>query len=296
MERRTFIQGLGAALVASRLPARAQTTEPGRITLLHTNDTHSRIEPFGPGSGDLSGRGGMARRATLVRRIRQAIPSVLLLDAGDVFQGTPYFNQFKGFVDFKLMSLCGYDAGTLGNHDFDRGVDGLVAAMAEARFPILNCNLDTRNAPALGSRLRPWLVKAFPGVKVGLTGVCVDFQGLVARENHAGVDWRDPVAGLKPVIRHLREVERVDLVVLLSHLGFDRQGEAIDDLNLARLVPGIDVIIGGHTHTFLDAPRKVGETEIFQVGFAGVNLGRMDLTVRKGMKVAASGMAVPVLA
>jgi 5'-nucleotidase len=300
MERRAFIQGLGTALAASWLPLRAQPAEPGRITLLHTNDTHSRIEPFGPGSGNLAGRGGIARRATLVKRVRQAIPNVLLLDAGDVFQGTPYFNQFKGFVDYQLMSLCGYDAGTLGNHDFDLGVDGLVAAMGEARFPILNCNLDTRNAPHLGARLLPWLVKAFPGVKVGLTGVCVDFRGLVARENHAGVDWRDPVAELKPVVRHLREVERADLVVLLSHLGYDRQGEAIDDLNLARLVPGIDVIIGGHTHTFLDAPRKVanagGETEVFQVGFAGVNLGRMDLTVRQGQKVAASGMAIPVLA
>lgn len=300
MERRAFLQGLGTALAASWFPLRAQSAEPGRITLLHTNDTHSRIEPFGPGSGNLAGRGGIARRATLVKRIRQAIPNVLLLDAGDVFQGTPYLNQFKGFVDFKLMSLCGYDAGTLGNHDFDLGVDGLVAAMGEGRFPILNCNLDTRRAPLLGTRLRPWLVKGFPGVKVGLTGVCVDFRGLVARENHAGVDWRDPVAELRPVVRHLREAERVDLVVLLSHLGYDRQGEAIDDLNLARLVPGIDVIIGGHTHTFMDAPRKVpnadGETEIFQVGFAGVNLGRMDLTVRQGLKVAASGMAMPVLA
>ena len=300
MERRTFLQGLGAAAAAPWVPLRAQTAEPGRITLLHTNDTHSRIEPFGPGSGRLTGLGGIARRATLVKRIRQAVPGVLLLDAGDVFQGTPWFNQFKGFVDFKLMSLCGYDAGTLGNHDFDKGVDGLVAAMAEARFPILNCNLDTRHAPALAGRLQPWLVKELPGVKVGLTGVCVEFQGLVSRENHLGVDWRDPVAELGPVIRHLREVERVDLVVLLSHLGYDRQGEAIDDLNLARLAPGIDVIIGGHTHTFLDAPQKVanaaGETEIFQVGFAGVNLGRMDVTVRNGVKVAASGMAVPVLA
>ncbi len=175
----------------------------------------------------------------------------------------------------------------------------LVVALAEARFPILNCNLDTRAAPALGARLRPWLVRALPGVKVGLTGVCVDFQGLVARENHLGVDWRDPVARLRLVLRHLREVEKVDLVVLLSHLGFDRQGEAVDDLNLARLVPGIDVIIGGHTHTFLEAPRKVanaaGETEIFQVGFAGVNLGRMDVTVRQGLKVAASGSVLPVL-
>jgi 5'-nucleotidase len=265
------------------------------VTLLHTNDTHSRIVPFGPGNGSLSGRGGIARRATLVRQIRQATPNVLLLDAGDVFQGTPYFNQYKGFLDFKLMSMCGYDAGTLGNHDFDNGVDGLVAAMAEARFPILNCNLDAGGAPALAARLRPWLVKELPGIRVGLTGVCVAFEGLVSRENHAGVVWRDPVQALGPVVQRLRAVERVDLVVLLSHLGYDRQGEAIDDLNLARLVPGLDVIIGGHTHTFLDAPVRVGATEIFQVGFAGVNLGRMDLAVRNGVKLACSGMAVPVL-
>ena len=299
MDRRTFIQALGAATLASRLPLKASGAA-GRITLLHTNDTHSRIEPFGPGSGNLTGKGGIARRATLVKQIRRATPNVLLLDAGDVFQGTPFFNQYKGLLEFKLMSMCGYDAGTLGNHDFDIGVDGLVAAMAEARFPILNCNLDAKGAPALAAQLQPWIVKDLPGVKVGLTGVCVDFNGLVSAENHLGVDWRDPVQALKPIVRHLREVEGVDLVVLLSHLGYDRQGDAIDDLNLARLVPGLDVIIGGHTHTFMDAPVQVanaeGETAIFQVGFGGVNLGRMDLVVREGVKLAASGRAVPVLA
>ncbi|MDR3670196.1 MAG: metallophosphoesterase [Holophaga sp.] len=293
MERRAFIQSMGAALLASRLPLRAGEG-PARITLLHTNDTHSRIEPFGPGNGALTGRGGIARRATLVRQIRRDTPNVLLLDAGDVFQGTPYFNQYKGFLDFKLMSMCGYDAGTLGNHDFDNGVEGLVAAMAEARFPIVNCNLDAGGAPALASRLQPWTVKRLPGITVGITGVCVDFQGLVSRENHAGVVWRDPVRALGPVVERLRAVEKVDLVVLLSHLGYDRQGEAIDDLNLARRVPGLDVILGGHTHTFMEAPVRVGETEIFQVGFAGVNLGRMDLALRDGVKLACSGMAIPV--
>ena len=301
MERRTFIQTLGAATVASRLPLTAsEASGPGRITLLHTNDTHSRIEPFGPGSGNLTGRGGIARRATMVKQIRKDTPNVLLLDAGDVFQGTPYFNQYKGFVDFKLMSMCGYDAGTLGNHDFDNGVEGLTAALSECHFPLLNCNFDTKGAPALAAHLRPWLVKEFPGVKVGITGVCVDFKGLVSPKNHVGLDWLDPVAALKPIIKRLREVEKVDLVVVLSHLGYDFKGTAIDDLNLAKLVPGIDVIIGGHSHTFLDAPVKVanaqGETEIFQVGWAGVNLGRMDYAVRGGVKVASSGMAVPVLA
>jgi 5'-nucleotidase len=301
MERRTFLQALGAATAAAALPLQAgESTGINRITLLHTNDTHSRIEPFGPGSGANTGKGGIARRATLVKQVRAATPNVLLLDAGDVFQGTPFFNEYKGLLDYKLMSMCGYDAGTLGNHDFDNGVAGLTAAMAEARFPFLNCNFDTKGAPSLAAHLRPWMVKEFPGLKVGLTGCCIDFKGLVSPKNHLGVDWRDPVESLKPVIKHLREVEKVDLVVVLSHLGYDLQGFAIDDLNLAKLVPGIDVIIGGHTHTFLDAPVKVanalGETEIFQVGFAGINLGRMDFALRGGVKVASSGMAVPVLA
>ncbi len=301
MERRTFLQALGAATVATGLPLKAKEADGvGRITLLHTNDTHSRIEPFGPGSGNLTGRGGMARRATLAKQIRKSTPNVLLLDAGDVFQGTPYFNQYKGLVDYKLMSMCGYDAGTLGNHDFDNGVEGLAAAMSEAKFPFLNCNLDTKGAPALAAHLRPWIVKAFPGIKVGITGCIIDFKGLVSPRNHVGVDWRDPYESIRPVVKHLREKEKVDLVVVLSHLGYDLSGFAPDDLNLAKQVPGIDVIIGGHTHTFMEAPVKVpnalGETEIFQVGFGGVNLGRMDFAVRGGVKVASMGMAVPVLA
>ena len=301
MERRTFIQSLGAAAAAAQLPLwSSEPAGPGRITLLHTNDTHSHIEPFGPGNGNLSGRGGIARRATLVRQIRRETPNVLLLDAGDVFQGTPYFNQYKGHLDYQLMSMCGYDAATLGNHDFDNGVDGLLSALSEAHFPMVNCNFDAHGAPALGVKLHPWLLKEFPGVKVGITGVGVAFQGLVSPANHKGVDWRDPVEALKPVIRHLRDVEKVDLLVVLSHLGHDLNGSAIDDLNLARLAPGIDVIIGGHSHTFLEAPVKVahahGETEIFQVGFAGVNLGRLDYAVRGGTKLASSGLLVPVLA
>jgi 5'-nucleotidase len=304
MERRAFLRALaqlgalGALAPGPRLPAAqpAAAGAAGRVTLLHTNDTHSRIEPFGPGSGRLTGLGGIARRATLARQIRKAIPGALLLDAGDVFQGTPYFNRYKGFLDFKLMSMCGYDAGTLGNHDFDNGVAGLVAALAQADFPILNCNLDTRGAPALGQKLRPWLVKEAAGIRVGITGVCVDFKDLVARDNHAGVDWRDPLETLGPVVARLRGAERADLVVLLSHLGYDRQGEALDDLALARRVPGIDVIIGGHTHTFLDAPVRVEDTVIFQVGFAGVNLGRLDLAVARGRQVACSGLVLPVTA
>jgi 5'-nucleotidase len=257
------------------------------------------VEPFGPGNGSLSGRGGMARRATMVKALRKTIPNLLLLDAGDTFQGTPYFNLYKGRLDYKLMSLVGYDAGTLGNHDFDNGVEALLEAMQEATFDFVNCNFVCRDAPALGKRLRPYVIKDFPGIRVGITGVGVAFKGLVSPANHKGVDWMDPDKALKPVIAHLREKEKVDLVVLLSHLGYDEKGQGWDDLSVAKQVPGIDAIIGGHSHTFLDQPVKVanagGETLVFQVGFAGVNLGRMDFVTARGEVKAAGGFAVPVV-
>lgn len=300
LDRRAFLAALGGTAVATQLPLRANEsgTGTGRITLLHTNDTHSRIEPFGSGNGNLSGKGGIARRATLVKQLRKELGPVLLLDAGDVFQGTPYFNRYKGRLDYQLMSLAGYDAATPGNHDFDNGVEGLLAAMEAATFPFVNANFDMKGAPLLAKRVQPWLIREFPGIKVGITGVGVGFKGLVAPKNHAGVIYRDPVEAIKPVIKHLREVEKVDLLVCLSHLGHDLKGTQIDDLNLAKQAPGLDAIIGGHSHTFLDEPVRIkqerGETLIFQVGFGGVNLGRMDFTVQKGVVRAASGSALRI--
>ena len=297
MERRDFLAAT-ASLAAAPLLLGGEPAAGGRITLLHTNDTHSRIEPFGPGMGSLTGRGGMARRGTLVKQLRQELGPVLLLDAGDVFQGTPYYNLYKGKLDYQLMSLVGYDAATLGNHDFDSGVEALLAALEEAKFPMVNCNFDCKGAPALGKRLRPYIVREFPGVKVGITGVGVDFRNLVSPRNHAGVTWKDPYESLKPVVRRLRDKEKVDLVVVLSHLGHDSKGDRHDDLQMPKAVAGIDAVIGGHSHTFLDQPVKVdgsaGSTLVFQVGFGGVNLGRMDFTLVKGAMKGASGAALGI--
>lgn len=298
MQRREFLAA-ATAFASAPLALRGEPVPTtGRITLLHTNDTHSRIEPFGPGMGNLTGRGGMARRATLVKQLRQELGPALLLDAGDVFQGTPYYNLYKGRIDYQLMSLVGYDAGTLGNHDFDSGVEALLAALEEAKFPMVNCNFDCKGAPLLGQRLKPYVIREFPGLKVGITGVGVDFRNLVAPRNHAGVIWKDPYECLKPVVRRLRDKEKVDLVVVLSHLGHDGKGDRHDDLQMPKNVPGIDAIIGGHSHTFLDEPVRVSgadrSTLIFQVGFGGVNLGRMDFTLVKGSVKGASGTALGI--
>ena len=313
MDRRDFLSSLGAAAAAASLPLTAAegTSLPpgsGRITLLHTNDTHSRIEPFGPGNGPISGLGGMARRATLVKQLRQQLGPVLLLDAGDTFQGTPYFNRFKGRLDYQLMRMVGYDAGTLGNHDFDNGVGMLVEAMeameqlqhANPPFSFVNCNFDCKGAPALAKRVRPYLVRELAGLRIGITGVGVAFAGLVAPKNHEGITWRDPYESLRPVVKRLRDVEKVDLVVVLSHLGHNLNGTAPDDLHLPGQVAGIDAVIGGHSHTFLDKPVRLpqakGETLLFQVGFGGVNLGRMDFALARGEVRAASGSALPLMA
>jgi 5'-nucleotidase len=310
MDRRAFLASVAAAAAATQLPLRAAeapATASGRITLLHTNDTHSRIEPFGPGNGAISGLGGVARRATLVRQLRGQLGAVLLLDAGDTFQGTPYFNRYKGRLDYQLMRMVGYDAGTLGNHDFDNGVGMLVEAMESMEqlkhpnppFAFVNCNYDFKGAPALGKRIRPYILRDFPGLRVGITGVGVAFAGLVAPKNHQGLTWKDPYECLRPIVKHLREVEKADLVVVLSHLGYNLNGSAPDDLQMPAQVPGIDAVIGGHSHTFLTTPTRVsqaqGETLIFQVGFGGVNLGRMDFAVAHGTVRAASGAAMPVV-
>jgi len=309
MDRRDFLAALGAAATAGTLLKGAGTpveAASGRLTLLHTNDTHSHIEPFGPGNGALSGKGGMARRATFVKRLRAEVGASLLLDAGDTFQGTPFFNRYKGRLDYQLMRMVGYDATTLGNHDFDNGVEMLVDAMESMErlqhrnppFAFLNCNFDFKGAPSLEKRMRPFMVRDFPGIRVGVTGVGVAFAGLVAPKNHEGVGWRDPYESLRPVVKHLRETEKVDLVVVLSHLGYQNLDGTHDDLRLPGQVPGVDAVIGGHSHTFLDTPTRLpqatGETLVFQVGFGGVNLGRMDFAVHGGEVRAASGASMAV--
>ena len=300
MKRRDFLGTLtalgGAAALGAPLRAAAPADGTKRVTILHTNDTHDHLDPFPAGSGRMSDLGGIARRATLVKRLRKELGAVLLLDAGDAFQGTPYFNEWKGSLDFKLMSLVGYDAVTLGNHDFDAGVDGLLAAMKEATFPFVCTNLAFPGAPELAKRVAPRLVREVGGVKVGILGATYAFDGMVLAENHKGVAWIDPVAALAPEVKRLREQERCELVLLSSHLGMKGEGGRMGNLELAAQVPGIDAIISGHTHQFMDEPAVVkntsGQTVVFEVGYGGADLGRLDFSIRDGRVAAWSRSGV----
>src|ERR1043165_4967079 len=265
------------------------------ITILHTNDTHSQIDPIPDSDKQNGGKGGVARRATLVKQVREQNPNTLLIDAGDVFQGTPYFNFYKGEVEYKSMSLIGYDVVTLGNHDFDNGVDALAAAMKFANFEFVSTNYDLRGTP-LDTRVKPYTIRTFGDVRVGLFGLGVSPDNLITPENFKGVKYLDPVRMTRGVVRLLREQERCNLVVGMSHLGYypnPKSGE-IGDSQVAAQVSGIDFIASGHTHTFMDKPvlkknPDGKDTIIFQVGKSGIYVGRVDFKMKEGKVVAAAG-------
>lgn len=264
------------------------------VTILHTNDTHSQIEPL-PANDPHAGRGGVARRATLVKRVRAANPNTLLVDAGDVFQGTPYFNLYRGEVEYRAMSAIGYDVVTLGNHDFDNGVEALAQAMKFAQFDFVSANYDVRGT-AIQQRIKPYVVREVGGVRLGIFGLGIKLDGLNPPDTFKGVRCLDPTAAARDSVRLLREREGCSMVVCLSHLGYypeARPGEG-GDSQVAAQVDGIDFIASGHTHTFMEQPVMVRqpsgkETVIFQVGKSGIYLGRVDFTIRNRQVTAAAG-------
>ncbi len=287
INRRTFLTTsavFGATIAAfprDLLKANAADTV---ITILHTNDTHSQIDPL-PANDVNAGNGGVARRATLVKRIRKENPNTLLVDAGDVLQGTPYFNFYKGEVEYKAMSAIGYDVGTLGNHEFDNGVEALAAALKFANFDVVSANYDVKGT-VLESKVKRYVVKTIGGIKIGLFGLGVSPASLITPDNFKGVTYIDPVVAARDVVKTLREEERCALIVGMSHLGYYEDGKRGDSM-VAAQVDGIDFIASGHTHTFMKEPvfqtQPCGnKTMIFQVGKSGIHLGRVDFTFRGG--------------
>lgn len=286
LNRRRFIKtaaSLGAYGLLAHSPVSVFAKHKATtVTILHTNDWHSRIEAFPMDGSSAQGLGGAAARVALIEKIRKETEHVLLLDAGDIFQGTPYFNFFGGELEYKLMSKMGYDAATLGNHDFDNGIAGIVKQLPHAAFDFINCNYDVTQTP-LAKHIKPFKVFTKGGIRIGVLGVGIELKGLVTDVNFKGISYNDPVENANKFAAILKNEQKCDLVICLSHLGYKYGGDKISDVKLAEQSEHIDLIIGGHTHTFLPRPdriqNKVGkEVMVNQVGWAGMNLGRIDYT------------------
>ena len=285
MKRRDFIQktaastaliGLGFSLESFNSP------DIKKLTILHTNDVHSHIDPFPATDPRNPNMGGVARRAALIESIRKENSNVLLLDAGDIFQGTPYFNYYGGELEFKLMSMMKYDASTIGNHDFDNGIDGLYAQLPHASFDFISSNYDFKNT-VLNGHVHPYKIFIKEGIKVGVFGLGIELAGLVDKKGYKETIYNDPVEVAQDMTRLLKKEQKCDLIICLSHLGYKYKDEPekISDLKLATLTKDIDLIIGGHTHTFLDKPTVVKNLDgnqvlVNQVGCYGINLGKID--------------------
>ncbi|MDA8769188.1 metallophosphoesterase [Winogradskyella sp.] len=304
MKRRTFIQqtsaagaliGLGGLTVSS-----ANASKTKKITILHTNDVHSHIDPFGPDDGRNANKGGVARRASLVESIRKENPNTLLFDAGDIFQGTPYFNYYGGELEFKLMSMLKYDLATIGNHDFDNGVDGLYAQLPHADFDFVSANYNFKNT-VLDTHVKPYKIFNKDDVRIGVFGLGIELEGLVGKRHFKETEYIYPVEIAQDMSRILKEDEQCDIVICLSHLGYfyKKTPDKISDLLLARQTKDIDLIIGGHTHTFLPKPtiekNSVGKNVLVnQVGCYGLYLGQIDFYLDSDKENKATGTTIVV--
>ena len=286
MKRRDFIQKTAASSALLGLSgvslSSISTIDTKKITILHTNDTHSHIDPFPVDHPKNPNMGGAARRAAIIESIRKEEKNVLLLDAGDIFQGTPYFNYYGGELEFKLMSMMQYDLATMGNHDFDNGIDGFYAQLPHAKFDFVSANYDFKNT-VLNDIVKPYKIIFKDGIKIGIFGLGVQLDGLVDKKLYKETVYNNPIEVAQDMTRILKEEKKCDLVICLSHLGFKYKDEPEkpSDVILAQKTKNIDLIIGGHTHTFLDKPvieknNEGKEVLINQVGCFGVNLGRID--------------------
>jgi 5'-nucleotidase len=303
MKRREFIEKTAAstAMLSLGLSLSSFKSNVKHITILHTNDVHSHIDPFPEDDPRNPNMGGVARRASMIATIRQENPHILLLDAGDIFQGTPYFNYYGGELEFKLMSMMKYDLSTIGNHDFDNGIDGLTAQMPHATFEFVSANYDFKNT-SMDGFVKPFKIFNKNGVKIGVFGLGIELQGLVDKLMYKETVYNDPVETTQDMVRILKKEQKCDLVICLSHLGYKynkEDSDKISDLKMAALTKDIDLIIGGHTHTFLDKPTIVKNVEgkevlVNQVGCYGINLGRIDFYLDNDKRIIADGKSIVI--
>ncbi len=304
MKRREFLKGSissGVLLSAGGFSLSSfQSIGSKQLTVLHTNDVHSYIDPFPADHPKNPNMGGVARRAALIEKIRSENPNVLLLDSGDIFQGTPYFNYYGGELEFKLMSMMKYDLATIGNHDFDNGIDGLYAQLPNATFEFVSANYVFKNT-IMDGHVKPYKIFDKNGIRVGIFGLGVELEGLVDKRNSKETVYHDPVSVAQEMSRVLKHEKKCDLIICLSHIGYQYKNEPdkICDIKLATLTKDIDLIIGGHTHTFLDKPTILKNIDgkdvlVNQVGCYGINLGRIDFYFDEQKNILANGKSIIV--
>ena len=293
MNRRLFLKkiAIGAAGIGfSSLPVPLIAGDNlVTITILHTNDLHSQIEPFTGTAGVEGKRGGMAYIATLVQKFRDENPETLLFDSGDMFQGTPYFNYFQGEPILKLMSAAGYNAGTIGNHEFDNGLEGILESLPFAKFPLINSNYDFSDT-ILAGKFPRWKTFKRDGVKIGVYALGIELKGLIASKNYGNIVYLDPLMIASEMESFLKNEKKCELVICLSHLGLRYNYKKVSDVVLASNTSMTDLILGGHTHTNLEKPLLVknavgNEIIVNQAAWGGQVLGKIDFIferVRKG--------------
>lgn len=281
--RRSFIKSVtaGSLLMSSGVASGNVLSNKTKITLLHTNDIHSRIDPFPTNDKYNAGKGGVANLASLINYVRTHEQNIVLLDAGDQFQGTPYFNRYSGEVEMKLLSHLGYDAITIGNHEFDKGVDNLLTQYNKVDLSVLSANyIFPEN---WNDRVEKFKILEKGGIKIGVFGIGIDPEGLIAEKNFKGVRFLDPLKTASEMSDFLSVEKKCDLVVALTHHGVDK------DIAMGKAIANIDIIIGGHSHTYLKDPmvieNKYGQRVIIsQAGYGGLYLGRIDIWFDKNGK------------
>jgi 5'-nucleotidase len=258
------------------------------LFVLHTSDTHSRIEPLEPTSADrYRGMGGVARRSAYIKQMRELHPNLLLLDCGDISQGTPYYNMFQGELEIKCMNLMGYDAMTIGNHEFDFGMDNMARIFKMANFPIVCSNYDFKGT-VLEKLVQPYIILKRDGMKIGIFGLSPELEGLVREANCKGVTFKDPATTANEMVKILRDKKKCDVVICLSHLGYDYSDtpEKYSDNVVFTKTHGIDLVLGGHSHSYMEAPVYLKDAEgktvtLFHTGRNGTFVGTYEMTLTK---------------
>lgn len=247
-----------------------------KLIILHTNDTHSRIEAMPHTDKQYPSRGGVVNRKAIIDSIRKT-NEVLLVDAGDIVQGTPYFNLFEGKTEAECLNNMGYEVGTIGNHEFDNGIDNLDFIVSNLNYPIVCCNYDFTGTK-LESKIKPYVIIKKNGLKIGIIGVGVNPDGLIAKDKFAPLKYLPAIESANKYAKEIRK--KCDLVIALTHIGIT------EDKQLASQSEDIDIIIGGHSHTFLEKPERVknkngNEVIVTQVGKNGVSLGKLEVEIHK---------------